>query len=395
MRGPIRRPKRRGLESRMTEPTSGELELQRRWAESRWPTPFLHSGSLGSVRVISPGRWNRGPGPDFRDAQILDASGRARRGNVELHLEASAWIQHGHADDPAYQDILLHVVDWAAQGGHAGRTRDERVPAAIPLPEPLGTAVTGLPCDDIVSRAGLAAVNERLRQIAERRFLRKSTELRALNVPRGPGAPDDRRSLLAAARALGQPFNSAAASGAVRAALEEADRWDDVSLRIDTASWRRGRGALGSSDGLTEILTTLLQRWTMGGSAPWRAFSELSDLPLPAATDHLRIAGRLGRARAVQLLADAVYPLTGAWHRWSLLPGARYRRTDELRSRIDGPAGSRASAIGGNRLVWRHPQTQALLELENRRCRHLACRICPLAALDRSQPSAIGAANTD
>lgn len=367
----------------MTEPTSGELELQRRWAESRWPTPFLHSGTAGPVRVISPGRWNHGPGPDFRDAQILDASGRARRGNVELHLQPSAWIQHGHADDPAYQDILLHVVDWTARAGRAVSTPDERVPAAIPLPEPHGAVVTSLPCEAITSRAGLAAVDERLQQIAERRFLPKSSELRALAVPPGPGAPEDRRSLLAAAQALGQPFNSAVASGAVRAALEGAERWEDVSLRIDTAGWRWGRGALGSAEGLSDILTTLLRRWTAGGSTPWRAFSELSGLPLSAATGQLRIAGRLGRARAVQLLADAVYPLTGAWRRWSLLPGARYRRTDELRSRIDGPAG--AGAVDGNQLTWRHPQTQALLELEIRRCRHGACRICPLAALDRSQ----------
>lgn len=374
----------------MTEAASGEYELQRRWAESHWPTPFLHSGHRGPVRVISPGRWNRGPGPDFRDAQILDESGRARRGNVELHLEASAWIQHGHADDPAYEHILLHVVDGTLQRRRSARTPDERVPAAIPLPQPIGADVAGLPCDSITGRAGLAAVDERLRQIAERRFLRKSAELQALEVPPGPGAPDDRRSLLAAGWALAQPHNGAVVSGAVRRALDGAERWADVSLRIDTAGWRRGRGALGSPEGLTEILTTLLRRWTAGGSTPQRAFSELSELPLEAATRRLRIAGMLGRARAVQLLADAVYPLTGAWRLWSLLPGARYRRTDELRARIEGPVST--GAADGNRLTWRHPQTQALLELESQRCRHLACRICPLAALDRSQPLARAAA---
>ena len=370
----------------MTEAASGEYELQRRWAESRWPTPFLHSGRPGPVRVISPGRWNRGPGPDFRDAQILDESGRARRGNVELHLEASAWIQHGHADDPAYQDILLHVVDAPSRRQRSAKTPDQRVPTAIPLPQPLVAEVAAFPCDAITGRAGLAAVDERLRQIAERRFLRKSAELHALAVPPGPGAADDRRSLLAAGWALAQPHNGPAVSTAVRLALDGAERWDDVSLRIDRAGWRRGRGALGSPEGLTEILTTLLQRWTAGGATPRRAFSELSDLPLEAATRRLRIAGKLGRARAVQLLADAVYPLTGAWRPWSLLPGARYRRTDQLRARIDGPAS--AGAADGTRLTWRHPQTQALLELESQRCRHLACRICPLAALDRSQSSA-------
>ena len=384
------------------EPLVGELELQRRWAESRWPTPFLHPSGGGTVRVIAPGRWNRGPGPDFRGAQILDSTGRARRGDVELHLEAGAWVQHGHADDPAYRNVLLHLVDGGARGRRSSRTTDTRVPAATPLPDPWRSGAAAPPCDGIVERTGASAVDARLLQIAQRRFRRKIAELRNLEVPCGPGSVDDRRSVLAAGLALAQPHNTAVAGSALRRALYGADRWNEVTPQIEGTSWRRGRGTLGAPEGWQDILTTLLQRWTTGSSMPWQAFRELSSLPLPAAAAELRIAGMLGKGRAVQLLADAVYPMTGAWRQWAQLPGARYQRTDELRGRIDGlsQAGDpdqpvEAGVVGeqgnerkteGARLVWRNPNTQALLELEHTRCRHWACRICPLAALDRRSP---------
>lgn len=368
----------------MPESSAGELELQRRWAESHWPTPFLHSPGSGTVRVVAPGRWNRGPGPDFRGAQILDQSGRARRGDVELHIEPGGWIQHGHANDPAYRDILLHVVERRGSPGRTPRHASALVPAATLLPEPMSADVSSLPCDGIADRAGAAAVETRLQQIAQRRFLRKSAELWALDIPPGPGTLEDRRTLLAVARALGQPHHGARVQDAAREALAGAERWNAVSLRIDAVGWRRGRGALGTPEGLTDIFSTLVRRWTSAGATPWTTFQNLSALPPGRATGELRIAGKLGAARAIQLLADAVYPLTGAWRQWTLLPGARYLRTDELRARIHSSTVAGQAARRG--FAWRHPHTQALLELERTRCRHWACRICPLAALDRSSP---------
>ena len=118
----------------MADPTASELDMQRRWAESRWTVPFLQAPSGGEVRVISPGVWNHGPGPDFRGAQILDSEGRARRGDVELHLRASAWLQHGHADDPAYRNLLLHIVEWDERPRRSNRPLNARIPPATPLP---------------------------------------------------------------------------------------------------------------------------------------------------------------------------------------------------------------------------------------------------------------------
>ena len=380
----------------MTEPvrTAGsEQDLQRRWAESHWPAPFLHTGLDRFVRVISPGRWNHGPGPDFRGAQLLDSDGRARRGDVELHLEPRAWLQHGHDDDPAYARVLLHIVERSA-----GRTdaSDPRIPDATRLP-PVSAApqvtltsepADALPCSDIVQRAGVAAVEARLQRIALRRFQRKARELQAMPVPPGPGSEADRRAWLAAARALGQPHNAAIALLAAGRALEGRERWDAVDMQFDAADragWRRGRGALGTPAGFILVLATLLERWTVEPLSPSLVFGQLSSRGWRDAVGELHIANQLGRVRATQLLADAVYPLTLAWSRWLTLPGARYQRTDELRDRLDGVDGEDGPddgfAIPGG---WRHPHTQALLELEQTRCRHWACRICPLAAVGLS-----------
>ena len=373
------------------EPTS-EADLQRRWAESRWPTPFLRTDAEHVIRVISPGRWNHGPGPDFRGAQILDSEGRARRGDVELHLEPRAWLQHGHADDPAYDRLLLHVVERS----RAGDDVDPRIPQASRLPQAMSSPISAAnaepaispPCVDIVQRAGAGAVDAQLHQIAQRRFLRKVRELQSMPIPAGPGSDADRRALLAAARALGQPHNAELALHAIRQALDGQERWDAVQLSGDEAAWagwRRGRGALGSAAGLSLVLTTLLKRWTADPLTPSLAFARLAALALDEATGELRIAQRLGRGRATQLLADAVYPLTQSWARWIALPGARYQRTDELRDRLDDGFGDRTDCTGWT--GWRHPHTQALLELEQTRCRQWACRICPLAAVGLSSRS--------
>ena len=57
---------------------SGELELQARWAAGDWEGPWLEAAG-GPARVAFAGTWNRGAGPDFRGAILLDREGRARR----------------------------------------------------------------------------------------------------------------------------------------------------------------------------------------------------------------------------------------------------------------------------------------------------------------------------
>jgi hypothetical protein len=62
-----------------------------------------------SICVLYTGRPGGNAGPDFRDAIIL-IDGCRTTGDVELHLQASSWKQHGHHNDPRYNHVILHVI---------------------------------------------------------------------------------------------------------------------------------------------------------------------------------------------------------------------------------------------------------------------------------------------
>lgn len=61
------------------------------------------------IKIISPGWHNHDAGPDFLNARI-EIDGIQWVGNVEIHCQSSDWKKHGHHNDPAYQNIILHVV---------------------------------------------------------------------------------------------------------------------------------------------------------------------------------------------------------------------------------------------------------------------------------------------
>lgn len=84
------------------------------------------------IEVIYPGRHNEDAGPDFANAR-LRIDGREWIGNVEIHVKASDWFRHGHDSDPAYDNVILHVV--AIDDTRILRKNNEEIPqitAALP-----------------------------------------------------------------------------------------------------------------------------------------------------------------------------------------------------------------------------------------------------------------------
>lgn len=91
------------------QPGIPEQIVQSMWFDQQFATEKLCTHKGDSLKVLSPGWWNRNEGPDFKDAQI-ELRGEVRQGDIEVHLDHGSWIGHGHHIDARYDDVLLVVV---------------------------------------------------------------------------------------------------------------------------------------------------------------------------------------------------------------------------------------------------------------------------------------------
>lgn len=86
-----------------------EALLQHIWKFRLFNSNHLQTVCGQTVEIIHQGKHNHNQGPDFFDARIkIDQTLWA--GNVELHLKTSDWQKHLHQNDPAYNNVILHVV---------------------------------------------------------------------------------------------------------------------------------------------------------------------------------------------------------------------------------------------------------------------------------------------
>lgn len=101
----------RTLQMAVREETAAfdENLVQYVWQDQLFSGDNLETADGRKLEIISPGWWNRSEGPDFQNAQIR-FNGSLRTGDVEIHLHHGAWRQHGHHQDPRYDEVMLEVV---------------------------------------------------------------------------------------------------------------------------------------------------------------------------------------------------------------------------------------------------------------------------------------------
>lgn len=89
-----------------------EKLLQKVWLRGDFDRSAAATTDGRRVRIVHPGKWNLLGGPDFSGARLRfgDQPDREVLGDVEIHLRAPDWDAHGHARDPAYNRVVLHVV---------------------------------------------------------------------------------------------------------------------------------------------------------------------------------------------------------------------------------------------------------------------------------------------
>lgn len=83
--------------------------LHHLWRWRKFDQSNLSTTDGQPLEIIHPGELNSDAGPDFFNARLRIGETQWA-GNVEIHLRASDWLAHRHDSDPAYQNVVLHVV---------------------------------------------------------------------------------------------------------------------------------------------------------------------------------------------------------------------------------------------------------------------------------------------
>ena len=88
-----------------------ERHVQALWYDAALRPEGLTTRRGSAVKVVSPGEWNVGAGPDFRHA-VLEVGAKAERlvGDVEIHLRPADWERHHHGGDIEYSKVIAHVT---------------------------------------------------------------------------------------------------------------------------------------------------------------------------------------------------------------------------------------------------------------------------------------------
>ena len=169
-------------------PHPPERLLQNVWRHQRLRRDELRTADGQTVRVLHPGFWNHGAGPDFRGAVLQFGQDEPRAGDVEIDLVPRNWQGHHHKDNPEFAGVILHVVWTGAAEAASGR------PALalsefldMPLAEMRDWAASGASeswpetvrgaCSAPLRQSGPGRTEELLGQAALVRFRRKAREL--------------------------------------------------------------------------------------------------------------------------------------------------------------------------------------------------------------------------
>lgn len=79
------------------------------WRTKKWGQFNLKTTGGEPIEVIYQGDYNRDQGPDFNYAKVKIGS-TLWTGKIEMHVNATDWLNHNHVDDPQYKNVILHVV---------------------------------------------------------------------------------------------------------------------------------------------------------------------------------------------------------------------------------------------------------------------------------------------
>lgn len=309
-----------GEDASEAEALPGEPAITAAWLLGRVPAVLL------PWPLLRAGRAGRGPGPDIREAAALLPSGVPAAGDVEVHRIATDFARHGHAGDPRYSGLLLHLV-WRddrpaaerggpvrlAGGGHAPTVALEDTLGSLARLEAViarGPAGLTEPC--VAARGAPGRTEATLRAEGRRRLAERAW--RAQHLAAEVGWEAAWRTLLdrALASSAGRRAEGAAArvalADAVTAAVAAEHGGDLVRALVEGARAAAGRPA------------ALLAAARGAGLGERRAREAGWNVMLPLAVALAAAYGDLDLARAGHALIEA-WPAPPPYGRTRALAG--------------------------------------------------------------------------
>lgn len=212
------------------------------------------------VEVIYPGRHNTDAGPDFTGARLI-IDNQEWSGNVEIHVKASDWFRHRHDTDPAYDNVILHVV--GVNDTHVSDRSGNRIAQAVlTFPESfaslyarLSENLESIPCEHRLKELSPIATVNWLETLAVERIQAKSQ--RILDTVRLFDGDWERSCFVTLARALGFSLNSEPLEMLARSLpLSIASKHSDDLLQIEALLF----GQAGMLDPSIHIFDEYYQR---------------------------------------------------------------------------------------------------------------------------------------
>ena len=158
-----------------------------------WKHQMLSEGLVTTdgqpLVVLRAGDHNADAGPDFFNARVC-IGGVEWAGNVEIHVRSSDWSLHRHQNDPAYNNVILHVV---YQHDSKVVTQNGKTPPTLELKSWLHPAlvanydkltapgdVDGIPCAARVGEMPPILINSFLERLTVERIEEKAVTVKRL-----------------------------------------------------------------------------------------------------------------------------------------------------------------------------------------------------------------------
>jgi hypothetical protein len=234
------------------------------------------------VRIVQFGVWNHEAGPDFAEAAVAFGGGEPVRGAIEFDPDVRDWERHGHASNPDYESVVLHVFTQSGPAEFFTRTASHRnVPQvkldlttlAADAPNPLPEAAPGRCCAPLRALPE-ATVHEVLLGAAAHRLRRKAAALARLAELHG----SDEALYQSLAAALGYksnklPFTLLAQRLPLRWLLKGRD--DAEALLFGVSGFLPASDLSGFDAPTRDYLRGLWERW-------WPRRAEFGRLAIPA-----------------------------------------------------------------------------------------------------------------